>query len=218
MANDSPAKSLVDIDLASLRVSAAEPSLPLLPPPPLFCSLLPRRHTFVFAVVPSPFSYVAGAEVLEAAAEPQRGVACVCFSFVRGAPGVSRRPGRNSWLAPLNQTFHRRFVSNSAFVFPGPGWDFRIGGGGWKRHLWTSIQGWLEAQSVACPAFSAEPLLFLSLSSLAMLELTLSEATFPDVPAAPHPACSGAQSREVLLGIRWVIGVVCFGVSLLHCC
>lgn len=30
MANDSPAKSLVDIDLASLRVSAAEPSLWLL--------------------------------------------------------------------------------------------------------------------------------------------------------------------------------------------
>lgn len=102
MANDSPAKSLVDIDLASLRVSAAEPS-------PLSLSLL----FFFFAafyftfldkthagpcgcevfLTRSPVALVVGAEVLEMTAEPWRGVASVCFSFVRDAFGMSGRPG-----------------------------------------------------------------------------------------------------------------------------
>ena len=92
MANDSPAKSLVDIDLASLRVSAAEPSL---------CVCFFRCFAaFYFTLLDK--THVPQSEqreqvwtcsqmsllVLKMTAEPQRGVASVWFSFVRDAFGM----------------------------------------------------------------------------------------------------------------------------------
>lgn len=99
MANDSPAKSLGDIDLASLRVSAAEPSPSVLPPSFLFLLFFfspfklafnGRRSTETHVPTASlalasffvRFSCVrslAELPVLKMTAEPRRGVATVCL-------------------------------------------------------------------------------------------------------------------------------------------
>lgn len=93
MANDSPAKSLVDIDLASLRVSAAEPSLCFFVVLLCFiphCSIKHTSHsvTNLTKLTRSQMSLLVRAEVLKMTAEPQRGVASVWFSFVRDAFGM----------------------------------------------------------------------------------------------------------------------------------
>ena len=167
MANDSPAKSLVDIDLASLRVSALEASNGFFPNPIFsntfdvfssYHSTRPPVLTLMSEFQPILLGWSAENDRW-AMARCCQGLLFLCSGCIwHGAqqlahPGQCRVLLKNNISAAFFVHTEPCFFSLFFFCFhsTGSSWDIRIGGGGWKWHLWTSIQGLLEAK--AWPVF-----------------------------------------------------------------
>lgn len=158
MANDSPAKSLVDIDLASLRVSASPNRVNYFFLLLIFLSQCSwfyfniARHVPRCCLALVSFSPFSGAEVKKMTAEQARCCHCLVFLCSRciwhGAQQLAHIGQCYLLLCKiLTLLFYLHWIVCFSFFFysTGPSWNIRIGRSSWKWHLWTSIQGWLDA-------------------------------------------------------------------------
>lgn len=167
MANDSPAKSLVDIDLSSLRVSIGRGGLQGLPTRSCVLSgwsnicLLQTKANTVVCIFEQVYEQCICHYFDEESATAAELWAFLCLQCIGmcmrweqqlrltlSLPSISSHLLSN--LLHFSDLIWNISVNLNISLFAGPCRDFWIGGSSRKWNLWTSIQGWFLLAKFLC--------------------------------------------------------------------